>query len=71
MGPGYLSNHTAARLLPRMLLGASPSRTSDVHDPVLPQRHQLVSLVVHHIFLELAHQRALLHRVGFAQHTVV
>ena len=41
------------------------------HHPVPPQQKDLVRLGVEHVFLELAHQRALLREIGLAQHLVV
>src|SRR3984893_81831 len=41
------------------------------HDPVPPQGHDLVPLVVQRMLLELAHQLALLCRIGLVQHPLI
>src|SRR6267143_1395544 len=41
------------------------------HDPVPPQGHDLVRLVVQRMLLELAHQLALLCRIGLVQHPLI
>src|SRR5207249_3228426 len=41
------------------------------YHPVPPQQENFVRFGVEHVFLEVAHQCTLLHRIGLAQHLVV
>src|SRR5438067_6693478 len=41
------------------------------HDAIPPQKKDRVRLVVQHVLLEAAHQRALLRRVGLGQHLLI